>query len=198
MPAVMTDAELARRCAERDRGAWDSFVREHLDLVYRAVRHTLRTFPEDDVEDVVQSVFLKLLEDGARRLQSFQGKSRLSTWLVVIARRTALDWLDRRRRAEALPARAILPPTDADPARCLENEEVRLRLRHAVDRLAPREALLLRLIYFDGASYEHAARLLNVPENSISPWILRAKKKLEQIVRQGGGMPSEDSNEVMG
>src|SRR5690606_35874479 len=66
------------------------------DRVHRCVARILG--PRDpDVEDVVQQVFLAAL-DGAR---SFDGRSRVSTWIVGIATRRALDaarsrW--RRRR----------------------------------------------------------------------------------------------------
>jgi len=83
----MDDAELARKCIAGDVSAWAELVRRHLEVVHRAVSRVLGAVPAD-VEDVLQTLFLKLMEADARRLRSFQGRSKLSTWLVAVEGRT--------------------------------------------------------------------------------------------------------------
>src|SRR5436190_22506939 len=94
----MSDDELARRCIAGDSIAWGELVRRNLDLVHRAVGRVLGAAPAD-IEDVLQTLFLKLMEEDCRRLRSFQGRSKLSTWLVAVARREALDYLQKKGRA---------------------------------------------------------------------------------------------------
>lgn len=78
------DAEVLRAAAAGDERAVRALYRDHVDRVHRCVARILG--PHDsDVEDVVQQVFLAAL-DG-----SFDGRSKVSTWLVGIATRRALD-----------------------------------------------------------------------------------------------------------
>lgn len=175
----MNDGELARRCARGEASAWEELLRSSLDVVWRAVARVLET--EADVEDVVQSLFVKLLEEDGRRLRSFQGRSRITTWLVAVARRDALEYAEKRRR----PSPSGSPPPALDPALLLETAQDAQKVQDAVERLPARDRLLVRLIYMDGASYDDAARLLAVPVNSISPWLGRAKERLREILQDG-------------
>lgn len=171
--------------------AWTAFVRDHAALLHTAVVRVLG--PRGgasgvEPEDVVQAVFQKLWEDGRRRLRGFQGKSRLSTWLVAVAQRTALD--RARATAEAdvplervgegaladAAARHGRAPVDA-AAETARRDEARA-LAAALDALPPRDRLLVRWVHLDGRSYGEVARLLAVPENSISPWLARARARL--------------------
>jgi RNA polymerase sigma factor (sigma-70 family) len=63
-------------------------------------------------------------------------------------------------------------------------ERVRWRVSDgsAIERLPARDALLVRLVYLDGATYEEAAALLAVPVNSVSPWLVRAKERLRALL----------------
>ena len=176
----MDDAELARRCIAGDSAAWGELVRSHLDIVHRAVDRVLGGVPAD-VEDVIQSLFLKLMEADARRLRSFQGRSKLSTWLFAVARREALDFLARKGR----PVPAGPGPTEPlDPGTAIDAAQASTQVRSALDRLPPRDSLLLQLVCVDGASYEEAAQLLSAPVNSISPWLHRAKDRLKTLLSE--------------
>lgn len=80
------DVGVLRDAAAGDERAVRELYRDHVDRVYRCVGRILG--PRDpDVDDVVQQVFLAAL-DGA---PSFDGRSRVSTWIVGIATRRALD-----------------------------------------------------------------------------------------------------------
>jgi len=193
----LDDADLLRRCIAGEKPAWDLLVRRHVGVMYAMVTRLLppRTVEgvNPDAEDVVQAAFLKLWEDGRRPLRSFQGRSRLSTWLVAVARREALDRLRRDRRdrehtAEA--AREALErlrrevragaPSDAEVA-VVVGEQSR-GFAAAVECLPPRDRLLVRLVYEDGCSYREAAAVLQARENSIGPWLQRARQRLRAVL----------------
>jgi RNA polymerase sigma-70 factor (ECF subfamily) len=176
----MDDAELARRCIAGDPAAWGELVRRNLDLVHRAVGRVLGPAPAD-VEDVLQTLFLKLMESDARRLRSFQGRSKLSTWLVAVARREALDFLEKKGRPAPPGPEPVERLTAQDAVDAAQEAK---RVQSALDRLPPRDSLLLQLVCVDGASYEEAARLLAAPVNSISPWLGRAKDRLKALLAE--------------
>jgi RNA polymerase sigma factor (sigma-70 family) len=64
-----------------------------LPLVLAAVRQTARRYllSREDEDELRSYVFMKLLEDGCRRLKKFRGESSLHTYLVVIVKRLFLD-----------------------------------------------------------------------------------------------------------
>jgi RNA polymerase sigma-70 factor (ECF subfamily) len=196
------DRQLAQRCIAGDARAWDELVRRHLGLLCRAVRKVLElrsaTVEEEDIKDVLQSLFLKLWEDDRRRLRTWQGRSRLSTWLVTVARREALSHLERQRRAGralfklasglaagngACPPR-LLSDLRGDVLADLEAAETSAQVRDAVSQLPVRDRLLVRLVYFDELSYKEAARALDIPLNSVSPWLVRARRRLAALLRK--------------
>ena len=89
------DEELAqlRDAARGDDVSVRALYRAHVDRVYRCVARILGS-QDGDIEDVTQQVFLAALA-GADR---FDGRSKVSTWLVGIATRKALDALRARSR----------------------------------------------------------------------------------------------------
>lgn len=198
----MDDREPLALLIAGDPAAWGVFVRAHAALLHAAAVRALGSRGRErgvEAEDVVQAVFQKLWADGRRRLASFRGTSRLSTWLVAVTQREAFD----RARVRTPPTIATGPGVDAPPARpgalvdassradgrapaSAEADAILREDRDAVDRalavLPPRDRLLLRFVHMDGRSYGEVARLLAVPENSISPWLARARARLQALL----------------
>src|SRR4051794_28065716 len=105
-----SDAALVRACLDGAPGAFERLVETHRRVVYHAIRTALdRTSARDDAElqeEAFVRVFSTIAGDGMRTLRSFQGRSRLATFLVVVARRVAL-----RTLAELRPRLAGQPAT---------------------------------------------------------------------------------------
>ena len=192
----MDDSELVRRLTLGDAEAWRLFVERHAALLHAVVARTLGASSRgaSEAEDVLQGLFSKLWEDGCRRLATFRGRSRLSTWLAAVARREALDFVRSRGVRERTIAAstsllAVLngeaPAADAHA----ERRETEAELEAALERIPSRDALLVRLVYVDGCPYREAARLLAVPENSISPWLSRARDRLRALLPAYGSRP---------
>lgn len=158
-------------------------------MVYRVVRARLRRAgaPLEEAESVVQDVVVKLLEDKARRLRSFEGRSAFGTWACVVAARVASGWLDKwsLRRMEPIPQDQdwSLAPAPGDPG--LSSRDVEAML----PRLPPRDRLLLTMRYLHGASYASIGRALGVPENSVGSLLADAKARARFSATDGGGRP---------
>lgn len=69
----------------------------HADRVYRLAYGLLRD--EDQAEDVVQMVFLKILQQP----ESFGGRSNFTTWLYRVVYNTTLDLLRRQKEMVEIP-----------------------------------------------------------------------------------------------
>ena len=192
----MEDRVLVDRLIEGDLEAWNAVVQDHTPLLSAMAARVLSRPGESgsaDVEDAVQAVFAKLWADGRRRLRTFEGRPRLSTWLAAIARREALDRLRVRRRVEAHQVNGIedlqlertLMALGRRPEQRVASDDDTRRLREALIRLADRDRLLILWIHQDGLSYAQTAELLGVRENSIGPLLGRARRRLDALIDGG-------------
>jgi RNA polymerase sigma-70 factor (ECF subfamily) len=185
------DRDLLKRCLQHEPGAWNDFVDKFLGLVYHVIHHTshLRSVPlrPEDVEDLAAEILLQLVAKDYNVLREFRGKSSLSTYLTVVARRICVQELSRRSAAREVQPRpeGQLEKAEAEaeegpqPGVGLETlEEVAKLLR----KLPARERQVVRLHYLEGRTYEEIATELSMPINSIGPILSRARKKLRQGV----------------
>src|SRR5262252_10503559 len=95
--SLVTNVEASLLASARagDAAAFASLVMPHRDSILRLTQRILRN--REDAEDAVQTAFL----DALRHLDSFQGRSRFSSWLTSIALNAAFMRLrTSRRRSE--------------------------------------------------------------------------------------------------
>jgi DNA-directed RNA polymerase specialized sigma24 family protein len=98
------DHRILLECVAGDRKAQDAFVRRFSNLIYQTVQGTLRArnlpFHKPDLEDLHNTVFVRLFEKGCRKLSQYQGKNgcTVSSWIRLIAVRTVLDTLRSARK----------------------------------------------------------------------------------------------------
>src|SRR5690349_12124844 len=103
------DADLAKSigksidgCIAGDKPAWDAFVQRWSGVIYAAVRRALQTrsVNQGDIDDRVQDVFVRLIQNDYRLLKTYDAKrASLSTWLTLVARSVVHENLQRRRLA---------------------------------------------------------------------------------------------------
>jgi RNA polymerase sigma factor (sigma-70 family) len=164
--------------------AWRAFVAEHSRLVLHACRSVWRS--TDDAMDAYADVLDHLHADDFRRLREFatEPRSRVSTWLVVVSRRIALDLYRRRygragsdvaleqrrarRRLQDLIAEQLELHDHAGPEgdhadTAIRRAELHDALRCALAALAPRDVLLLKLRFAEDLSAQAIAPMLEMP-----------------------------------
>lgn len=185
MPFVETDRRILARCLQREPGGWEEFVDRFIGVFVHVIRHTAHVrsaeLSQDDVEDLCSEIFLTLLKNDFAVLRHFKGRSSLSTYLAVVARRIVVKSLSQRRKSQAMghvaAHQAALHAGGAEPAAArLDTEEVRTLL----GQLPPQEAAIVKLFYLDGKTYREISQQLNIPENSIGPTLHRARERLRQ------------------
>jgi RNA polymerase sigma-70 factor (ECF subfamily) len=133
---------------------------EHFELVWRSLRRF--GVPEADLADAAQDVFLVV----HRRLSSFEGRAKLTTWLLRICWHQVRD---RRQRAHArhevvssqrLEAQAS---DELDPAQRLERDEQRRSIEAALARMSLEQRVVFVAFELEGFSGREIAELTEVP-----------------------------------
>lgn len=199
MNAVERDRELVQRCLRRESAAWREFVDRYLPLLYHVVHHTSTQFSvpvsPEEVEDMVAEVLSQLVQDNFRTLRQYEGKSRLSTYLVVIGRRLVLRQLKKKLTGptiQPLPDGQALMDERQEWQRRSGRPEVVEEIHEILQRLPRRIRQIVRMYYLEGRSYEEISTALNIPVNSIGPVLSRARRLLWTRLREReqGNSPS--------
>jgi RNA polymerase sigma-70 factor (ECF subfamily) len=138
-----------------------------------------------DTDDVVQETFLRAY----RALPGFRGESSFRTWLLTIAARQALNYLDRSRLKHediedpALPAvHPALRIEDNQLASLLDDESRRL-MREAFPKLPKRQKEALELRILRDMKYDQVASEMGTSVGSVKAHIFHAIKNLTRQIK---------------
>ena len=134
-----------------------------------------------EAEEVLQTVYLKILEGKAR----FRGEASLKTWLFAVIRNTALS--ERRRSLlrrlrltadrEPISGQASRPEA---PAESFERSETQEQFQNALKTLPARQREALHLVFYEDLSLREAAEVMRVSIGSARQHYERGKKRLRE------------------
>jgi DNA-directed RNA polymerase specialized sigma24 family protein len=171
------------RLIRNEPDAWREFVHAAAPLLRSIVRRTLVAAGRDsDTPDVLQEIFARLCRDDFRILRPFDPrKGRLSSWVAVIAARTAVDHLRAHRAAppslETLPAAARDPIDPAPPPAASS-------LSLPPDLLSPQQELILRLCYEDNLDVSDIATALRIQPQTVRAQRHKALARLRAFLAE--------------
>ena len=172
------DAALIRRMVDADETALGALYDRWVRSLYSLVLHLLRD--PDEADDVVEETFWQAW----RKAGSYEpSKGAVSTWLLTIGRRKALDRLRARKRnredtIDGESSFADLPSRSPDPANEAERSELRENIRAALKQLPPEQREVLELGYFSGLSQAEIAEAIRQPLGTIKTRMRLAMQKL--------------------
>jgi RNA polymerase sigma-70 factor (ECF subfamily) len=197
------DRRLVEACVAGEADAWEALVDRFGRLLAHVASRTARqrglSLAAADREDLVAEVLVELLRNDAATLRGFAGRSSLSTYLAVIARRVAARRLGDVRPAGSRHAAEARPRRPDDDARRAEREHVEALLAGLNDD----EARLVRLHHIEQRSYGEISHLTGMPLGSIGPALSRARDKMRRADQNpdeagDGRMPSRPSEPAAG
>jgi RNA polymerase sigma-70 factor (ECF subfamily) len=157
-------------------------------ICYRMIRD------DQTARDLTQDVLVKVIEN----LESYNGRARLSTWVIRIAMNVCLSHLRRERLRRHAP---LEEPSDtprggrAEPSRegeqtpagSVEQAEVQEILVRAMDSLDPEMRSILVLRDLQELDYHCISEVLDIPVGTVKSRLFRARRALREAV--GGRTP---------
>lgn len=183
------EARLLGALRAGDARAYEQLVCKHGGRMLAVSRRLLRC--EEDARDAVQDAFLQAF----RALPGFAGQSCLGTWLHRIAVNACLMRLRSRRTKPEESIEPLLPTFLEDghqavPAvdwpepcdRLLERQEMRQRVREAIDRLPDTYRTVLLLRDIEEMSTAEVAEALSITENAVKVRLHRARQALRELL----------------
>jgi RNA polymerase sigma-70 factor (ECF subfamily) len=172
--------------AEAPTGDLERIFRENHAAVFRAAYRV--TGNPSDAEDVMQTVFLRLL----KRDTGATPVGNMASFLHRAAVNGALDLMRSRQNIRNIPLDELEPvlaeSASRGPDRLHSSGEIRDWLRGALARLNPRIAQMFALRFFEGKDNPEIARLFNTTPATVAVTISRTRDRLEREFRacQGG------------
>ncbi len=167
---------------------FDVLYREQRTRVLATVRSVIG--PSDEIEDVVQLVFIEV----HRSLARFQGRSKLSTWIYRIAVNVALQHIRRKKRRRWLMLGQTGDETDRQANAW--NSELRIEdrqlLEHvyrAADRLSEKKRTVWILHELQGLTPDAIGEILEIPMNTVRSRLLAARKEIRYRLERAGVLP---------
>ncbi|MEL6184135.1 MAG: RNA polymerase sigma factor [Myxococcota bacterium] len=171
------DALTLARARKGDAHAFRDLVLAYEGRVFGLVGRILGSSRRAHVEDVAQETFVKV----HRGLSSFdpRGSARLSTWILTIATRTAVDLVRREKVTVALPEG--LPSEQDIEATAAARVEAH-QVERALAKLSPEHRAILALRAFHDLDYSEIAEALDLSVGTVKSRLARARTALRAAV----------------
>ncbi len=142
------------------------------------------------VDDVVQETLLKVLD----RLDSFEGRSKFSTWVQKIAVRVALTELRRKRWGDQSLDEIIenvsgnvklVADQEAAPERTSLQSDMLERIQHIIEgELTEKQRSALVALGIHGMSAQEVARRMGMNRNALYKLMHDARRRMKERLAQ--------------
>ncbi|HEY1929534.1 MAG TPA: sigma-70 family RNA polymerase sigma factor [Caulobacteraceae bacterium] len=173
---VVDESALVERIAGGDQRAFDELYRLYLPRLRRFLGTMLSSLPL--VEEVLDDTMLVVWT----RSGSFDGASKVSTWVFSIAYRTALNALRRRREPNSDEDHEERPSPDLGPEEQLAGKHARRALLLAMERLSPDHRAVVDLTYFHELGYREIAEIMSCPLETVKTRMHYARRHLRRAL----------------
>lgn len=158
------------------RADFDALYRLYHPRLWRFLTQLLRQ--PDAIEEALNDTLLIVWQ----RADSFDGRSKLSTWIFGIAYRKGLKALSRQDLPvddEGVPEAADTGP---GPEQQLGQVQLRERLREAMGELSPEHRAVVELCYFHDMAYGEIADVVGCPAETVKTRMFYARRRLRTLL----------------
>jgi RNA polymerase sigma-70 factor (ECF subfamily) len=180
------ECSLVREAQGGNHAAFAQLVHIHDEAVLRLALRITKS--QSDAQDIYQEAFLKVYKG----LDCFRFECSFSTWIYRIVTNVCLDHLRRNRnRRESSVVKVNVDGEEFDllnqilddrtahnPEQQLLRRELSARILRALERLTPRERMVVELKHFQGMKLRAVGEILNTSESSVKTSLMRATQKL--------------------
>ena len=180
------DADLIAAVLQGDTASFEPLVRKYQARIFATARRYARQ--EDEVEDIVQEVFIKAFQ----RLSSYRAEAPFEHWLMRLAVRTCYDFLRAHQRSKETSF-ADLNLTTLD---CLDQfltkpagdpvaaEAARALVQAVFAKLSPAARLVLTLLELEERSVKEIAALTGWSVPLVKVRAFRARAEMRRCVER--------------
>ena len=148
-------------------------VKEHKNTIYTVC--FMFSKDSDEVNDLFQEVLINLWKG----LESFEGKSKIDTWIWRVSFNTCISQERKKKRNSPIPlSMGIDLFNDKDE----DTKQVKM-LYDRIHRLKPFDRAIV-LLWLENMSYEEIAAIVGITVKNVSIRLYRIKEELKQMSNQ--------------
>lgn len=164
---------------ESQRKAFENIVRQYNEQLYWKIRRIV--LDHEDANDVLQNTFLKAW----KKLPEFKGDSKMSTWLYRIAVNESLDFLRKKKVANAVSSDAELSVANRLMAdEYFDGDLGQALLYEAIATLPGVQRTVFNMRYFDEMKYSEISKILETSEGALKASYHIAVQKISEYVKR--------------
>lgn len=178
------ELRLIAQAADGDRRAFELLYRLYFPRLARFLDRM--THNGAMIEEIINDTMLVVWRRGA----TFDGSSKLSTWIFAIAYRTALKAI--AHRDEPVDADPDLRYGDAalEPEVDLGQQQLQHRVGAALALLSLEQRAVVNLTYYHGMAYEEIGVIMDCPVNTVKTRMFHARRRLKLLLADDAEVPS--------
>jgi len=167
---------LIGRVAAQDLRAFEQLYRAYHARLTRFLDRMTRR--RGLVEEVLNDTMLVVWN----RADTFNGRSKVCTWIFAIAYRKALKALQRHDEAveDAEPDQRAA--SDEGPERQMQQRQASMGLVRALDALSIDHRMVVELAYFHGMGYREIAEIVDCPVDTVKTRMFHARRRLRTLL----------------
>jgi RNA polymerase sigma-70 factor (ECF subfamily) len=186
-----SEQELVAALRRREPDAFETLFETYSDKAYRLAVGLLEN--ETEADCVVQDTFLRVLE----RLDQFEERAQLSTWLYRVAYNLSIDRLRQRRPTvtmaddaddDMISSPAVLVDWEHLPEELLTESELAVELNTAIAALPEKFRVVFILREIEGLSTEETAVITNLSLSAVKVRLHRARLFLRERLAESFAM----------
>jgi RNA polymerase sigma-70 factor (ECF subfamily) len=181
---IPADTDLIQRCLRGDQTAFEDLIKRHQRRVFGLIYQVVRS--SNDVEDIAQEVFTRVYFS----LPQFRMEASFDAWLYRIAVNLCYDYLRRQKRCpqvnlselseeEAAVFESLGSTTQPRTAGIEKQLELQQIAGHLLDRLHPKDRLLLVLKEVEELTIEELMKVFKASQSAVKLRLFRARKQLQ-------------------
>jgi RNA polymerase sigma-70 factor (ECF subfamily) len=180
---MKSESALIVALRRREPEAFTILFETYSDKIFRLAVGMLED--EVEAESIVQDSFLRLFE----KLDEFEGRSKLGTWLYRVAYNLTVDKLRKRRPTislesatddESIPLPAMMMDWTLLPEKLLTESEISAELDKAIGNLPEKFKVVFILREIEGLSTQETADILNISISAAKVRLHRARLFLRE------------------
>ena len=160
------------------------------DEIMNELFHSLVFFINRYVRDVhtAEDIAIDTFSDLVVHKNRYNFKVSLKTYLFMVGRSRALDYLRRNRKVDITSISEVAEISDDEAM--LEDmvlaDERKRAVSGAIGKLPQDMRDTVHLVYFEGLSYDEAAKVMKKNRKQVDNLLYRAKKELREILGEEG------------
>ncbi len=180
------EPQLLLKLRQRSPAAFQQLFSAYSDKIYRLAVSILEN--EDDAEDIVQEVFTRFFEN----LDSFEGRSKIGTWLYRVAYNASVDRLRKYRShpvaeldvsfRDEIPLPAEVSDWSESAGLEFDQQELRQELEDAIQSLPEILRVVFLLRDVEELSTLDTANILEITPGAVKVRLHRARLLLRDAL----------------